>query len=198
MDVETLIERYNALRTTVTGGRPGGASLQSVKDVKGAEKFLDWCAEEEIEPIEFMESYCRFQFTKRGFFPRVNSLRSKSPVVLDIARRRQYRKAATKAEELVAKRAEARTPSGAFVRGLRRLAPYQEKAREAMIGKEALCLVSMNLTGGYDPRSRVCIGCPLAVRCSAELNRRAGFDVAALRAGRLDQLPKAVASAAVR
>jgi hypothetical protein len=61
----------------------------------------------------------------------------------------------------------------------------QTKARYA--GDPTGCMAAMDTTLGFHPHSRICQACPCAHACAAALTARVGFDILALRAGRLTQ-----------
>lgn len=54
-----------------------------------------------------------------------------------------------------------------------------------VMGKAELCEAQIEETGGYHPFSKWCPACPRAITCAAALNKQEGFDVVALRLGRI-------------
>ena len=60
------------------------------------------------------------------------------------------------------------------------------------LGKEAMCVAQPSLSGGFHPHSMICPACPSATACATKLNAKHGFDVVALRLGKVDGLPEHV------
>ena len=72
------------------------------------------------------------------------------------------------------------------------------KRRYAAEGAAELCEAQLAFSGGYHPGSAWCVACPRAFSCAVAMREKHGFDVSALRAGRLAGLPDRIVSAFVR
>lgn len=161
---------------------------------KHAETFLKWCAKQGIEdPLDYIDY--RFSAADHsGFVPKLHQLRSDRLAQVWVRWRSGEWQNEKQHERLK------RSHLQQSVKHLRELTRGQEVAKYHYVleGKFELCFVESQITGGFDPRSRYCPSCPLAVRCAAKLYQEHGFDVVALRAGRLHALPPEVASVAVQ
>lgn len=145
-----------------------------------AMKFIAWCNEHEVgDPKLWI--WMRFKFMKSGY-PGFASLGSEALIPT-------YKR-------LLAKRSRERVVKdrgkGAAVRALIDCTPAQEAVRERYVGKEAMCVAQPSLSGGFHPHSMICPACPSATACATKLNAKHGFDVVALRLGKVDGLPEHV------
>lgn len=162
-----------------------------------AEAFLKWCAKTGIEdPLRYLEFWFEVcDYT--GKPPQLHRLRSNNLAETYLSEWQQDERAAEDAYTTLKQRAGTREQQA--VKALRVLTHGMEAAKYpyASTGRYELCLAEVSLTGGFHPSSRYCPTCPVAVRCAAALYRINGFDVVALRAGRLHELPKHIATAAI-
>jgi hypothetical protein len=162
-----------------------------------AEAFLVWAAAESVDPI----SYLRFRFeaaSTRGYTPGLKRLRSGSMAKLW---RSEWQRGERALDEGYQKlKARAGTLEEQAVKELLVLTDGMESAKQPYVrtGDLELCVVESEFTGGFHPASRYCPTCPHAVQCAAALHREYGYDVVALRAGRLHELPQKIAAAAAR
>jgi len=177
IDATKVIEAYNAKL-------PHGVYPRSIwrdEDVQDALRFIEWCNAHEVhDPALWI--WMRFSLTKSRGYPSFRSLRS--DVLLP-----HYRKLAAKQRRDVT---VVQRGKGAAVRALIDVAPAHEavRARYTREGKLDLCVLQPSLSGGYHPQSSTCIVCPRAVECAQRINDKHGFDVVALRLGRVDALPE--------
>jgi hypothetical protein len=137
----------------------------------------------------------RFQCAKHsGYSLSWARLRSKRCAVVWKEWREGHALADEKAKRL---KREAGTQTQQAVKTLRIHTRSMEQFKSRHVGREDACLAGIDHSGGYHPESQICPRCPAAVRCAAALYQRHGFDVVALRTGRLNALPAEIAAAAV-
>ena len=165
------------------------------KNWEHAQKFLDWAVEQKItDPLRFIDYLFEVgDFNQR--VPFLNRLCSAKLVAIYLSEWQQGERDAADGYDRLVRRAG--TKQEQTVKALRILTPGMEAAKVHYVRREELCQAESEVTGGFHPESQFCPTCPQAVRCAAQLYRRYGFDVVALRAGRLYDLPKEVARAAI-
>jgi hypothetical protein len=162
-----------------------------------AENYLAWAAKAKVDPLRFLEY--RFRVGEHGrYVPKLNQLRSYELAKLFREEWMQDELGADRAYAKLERRAG--TKREQVVKALRLLTPAMEAVKYPYVlrGRHELCLAESGLSGGFHPESRYCPTCPVGVRCAAKLYQVHGFDVVALRAGRLHELPKDIAAAAIR
>ncbi len=76
-------------------------------------------------------------------------------------------------------------------------APYQETVKRKNSADPDGCLALFRHSGGYHPKSGWCVQCVNQGVCQRQLQATHGFDVGALRSGRLQGLPNRVLMAAL-
>lgn len=171
-------------------GRP---SVDNLEDRTTAQKYLDWCTKNAVDPIQFMRD--RFQHLTRtiGIRPKFNALAS--PKLLEVWRKREPY--AVKQQEEDRLHREAGDPRLQAIRSAHLLTPGQDSFKKPYVlsGRSELCLAQPDYSGGFHPSSQYCRECPSAVRCVQDTNERWGFNVVALRSGRHDLLPREVLTA---
>ena len=150
-------------------------------------KLDEWCQSQSIDARRWL--YHLFKIRKWIHAPALNSL---IPAKTSLARR-----VATYREMTDTPFFSATLRQGADQQALadgktldrnRDLMPLAEimKARYRGEGKPERCLQEMwEHTYGYHPKSKSCVGCPLADRCAQELQAKVPFDIGALRRGEL-------------
>lgn len=160
-----------------------------------AERYLIWAKAEQIDPRLFMRhAFEIFARARPGSSPSIVGMRAKK---LLVAWRERYEGAALAQESF---RDRKRVVRSKIEREVSRLRAKPTKAQEAArsdyagMHRYSLCMLDES-TGGYDPRSRLCPGCPEKYACLLGTNRRHGFDVGALRVGLFARLPAEVAAA---
>jgi len=190
-EYDPIIDTYYELRARF-GGRPRPNFRRSA--VRGATAYVAWCERAGIDdPLLFLRyrfecaQYTGYQMT----WPR---LRSNRLALVWQEWREGHALADVAAERL---KAEAGTPRKQAIKTLRVLTRSMVEFQGRHLGRAELCAVEVQFSGGYHPESRHCPACPAAVRCAANLYQAHGFDVVALRTGRLHALPADVAAAAV-
>lgn len=164
--------------------------------VKAVGRYLAWCAANDVEPILFLRE--RFARMARTPYAVPISQLASPKVLVDWKTFREGRRHQEEQPEAFAR--SSGSSSAQYVKSLRSPPlPAQEAFKRQYLAsnRASLCLISEH-SGGYDPRSGVCAACPIALACVTRLSASCGFDVAALRLGRFDLLPAAVASAALR
>ena len=176
IDAKKIIDCYNSKLPKSAWAR----SVWRDDDVHYALSFIAWCNANEVhDPALWI--WMRFKY-QRNRYPSFRSLASEAllPTYRRIAASRQR-------DATVMQRGK-----GAAVRALIDVSPAHERVRERYTreGKLDLCVLQPSLSGGYHPQSSTCVACPRAGECSQRLNDKHGFDVAALRLGRLAGLPE--------
>ena len=160
-------------------------------DAQAVVAFLKWCVEHEVHnPLLFMRirfHVLRTQRRTRSAAPGLSRLAT--PTLLT-----KYRAAESQAAQ--SQHAREHIDEEA-IRSFIQVNRGHEAVRADYLArhKTHLCVVQPALSGGYHPHSQFCPVCPNAVQCAAELNEREGFDVVALRLGKLDELPEYVRKA---
>ena len=188
--VQEVVDAYNRLLDSSTPAWQR-KNAGRADDAQAAVAFLKWCVEHDVhDPLLFIRirfHVLRTQRRTRNAAPGLHRLAT--PTLLS-----KYRSA----ESQVAQSQHAREHVDAeAIRSFIQVNRGHEAVRSDYLtrGKTHLCVVQPALSGGYHPHSQFCPVCPNAVQCAAELNEREGFDVVALRLGKLDELPEHVRKA---
>jgi hypothetical protein len=152
-------------------------------DLHTAREYLSWCRQHSVDPLLLMDMLSATVGPNR--LPWFSRMRQDKFIVPA-----QYKQASDAAA--------ARTTEP-FVQAVRELKLFQRgheqvRGRYVSEGRQALCLTN-TFSGGYDPRSEFCPRCPHADACRQQLHKKFGFDVSALRAGQLHQVPEEVRKA---
>jgi hypothetical protein len=197
VDAGDVAREFYRIREQHTG-RPTPRGWSNQRTLDGARRFLEWCREQEIDdPLAFLR--WRMDCAKHAGHP-VGMEQLRSAVLA--GRWKEWAEGRVLEQRQAERLARvAGTQREQAIKALRILTPAMEAAKYpfASTGRHALCLAQpLDYSGGFHPESRYCPSCPLAVRCAARLYEVHGFDVVALRAGRLYALPREVAAAAVR
>ncbi len=172
---------------------------QREKLERSATRFLRWCESRETDPRDFLRYRVRAAVESDWPVPSINRLPSDGQLVRYRGSGAETLDAQVRTHERL--EFEGGTELQQLVRALRlpaRAAREKFRRRYVEEGKSHLCRVSLELGGGYDPRSQWCLQCPETFGCARDMRERYGFDVAALREGRVQELPRQVAAAAVR
>lgn len=161
--------------------------------------YCAWCAGHGLDPVLFMRQ--RFaRAAPSGHLPTISTLISST--LLKAWREygdEGHAHEARRQEDLVAASGDAFSQEVKALRQPALRAQEAFKERHLVSGTPETCLAAPeHHSGGYDPRSPTCIRCPMAQRCAERLDAAHGFNVALLRLGRISELPRAVASAAIR
>ena len=187
-----VLQHYYELRQK-RGPKPPGFFRDRVWDHANA--FLAWAAEQELDdPLRYLD----YRFAvgdHNGRIPNIAQLRSVKLAALYRSEWKQGGRDAADGYDFVKRRSGTKREQA--VKALRILTGANEVAKSHYVGRAELCRAQSDMTGGYHPESRYCPTCPQAVRCAAQLHQTYGFDIVALRAGRLKYLPKEVAAAAI-
>ena len=192
---ENVLRSFYVAREAHTGKRPPG--FIRPKAITHAAAFISWCAKVGIdEPLRFLR--WRMDAAKHsGWEPQIHQLRSNKLAENFLEWGEGRQRQSDRGDEI-------RRAAGSLweqqVKELRILTRGMEAFRQPYVlsGTSEICMRSDQHSGGFHPKSRWCPVCPSAVRCADALNTRWGFDVVALRAGRLKDVPKSVAAAAVK
>jgi len=160
-----------------------------------ARAFLAWAEEQGIDdPLRYL--VYRFEVGDHNDrIPNLAQLRSNKLALIYLSDWQQGERDAADGYARLERRAGSKQEQA--IKALRILTSGHEAAKTHYLGRAELCRAESDITGGFHPESRFCPTCPQAVRCAAQLHKRFGFDVVALRAGRLHHLPKEVAAAAI-
>jgi hypothetical protein len=161
MDPDHFLHRYNQLTADVARAlrlRPRPVNAQTLRE---AQSFLDWAAQERVDPILFIRA--RHEAAPGARIP-IQRLSAVQPSFLDKYREwgeeRQGRIAAQARHAAVEDR-DARTE----------LTVLSEAARATFAGDRDVCRLSADLTGGWHPRSPHCQPCRVAAECRNDLPR---------------------------
>lgn len=192
--VEQVIEHYRQCARAAHRQLPRRPHERYPEDRATAEAYLRWCAQHEIDPLYFITDRLTWVWNQHGRLQSFRALRCDSCVGPYRDRERAWQLARASA-------GAARTQSSELVQRVRdvlHLLPSQESVRLRYWQSQdaALCMASTDISGGFDPRSRVCPACPLAAQCAATLKQQHGFDAVALRARQYQALPAEIAKIA--
>lgn len=161
---------------------------------KQLKSFLSWCDREGIDdPLSYVKTWLEICHHE-GYEPVTFRMKSKK-----LAERWKVWLSFQNAEEEHQKQLHAQSGNALQQRVVSlKLLTRANEAMKKQYAHTERCVAEVELTGGWHPRSRYCQSCPLAGQCAAALERRYGFNVAALRTGHLHMVPRSVAAAAVR
>jgi len=193
---DPIIETYYELRDRIEGRpKPTRIGRKTItRNRANAAAYLKWCRNAGIDDPALFMRY-RFECAKHtGYWCTWTKLRSNKLAVMWKEWREGHALADVHAERL---KHEAGSAKKQAVKTLRLLTRSMETYQARYVGREELCAATTEHSGGYHPESSHCPTCPQAVRCAAALYQRHGFDVVALRAGRLHSLPADIVAAAV-
>jgi hypothetical protein len=182
---DEVIQRYVTRYLDRQKRRPHRPHPRVPEDQAVARKFLAWCDEKLVDPLQLIDLRFEHLWRERKACPRFNSLRSER--LVHLARRTEASVAAASTQVEVFDQT---------VRDLTLVLPGQEQVRRRYYfqQQQELCLEN-GMSGGYEPRSHFCPNCPQAATCASRLNEKWGFDVVALRSGKLGAVPAAVRKA---
>jgi hypothetical protein len=173
--VQAVIAEFSRL-----SGGLAEARLKSQTMWQDASAYIRWCnAHEVADPNLFM--WLRFRILRSargaGARPSLRTLATESLLP-------RYRTIAH--ERVMAKHFDTQ-----FERELISVNVGNEAVRRdyVVMGRSDLCEAQPNLSAGYHPYSVWCPQCPRTASCGAALNAREGFDVVALRLGKIDRAP---------
>lgn len=186
MTPEEVMRCYRDAIELSTGYRPFRPSMRTPKDVEHAQRLLRWCEESMVDPKQVIDLR----------FAQMRMLGKKAPGFAQLASDTVVKRAQqAEVQQSESAKLDA-TVFEAAVRSLSVISDAQEAVRKryALQGQHTLCF-SNDLAGGYEPRSKYCPRCPTAGDCAQALSTKWGFDVPALRAGRLDLVPEVVLKA---
>jgi hypothetical protein len=188
------------LEEVKAAGRPWWtpSEAQQGKLERSATRFLRWCESRETDPRDFLRFRVRGAVEAGRPLPSIHRLPSDGQLVRYRGSGAETLDAQVRTHERL--EAEGGTELEQVVRALRlpaRAAREKFRRRYVEAGKPHLCRVSLELGGGHDPRSQWCSQCSEASLCARDMRERYGFDVTALREGRVQELPRQVAAAAV-
>lgn len=134
--------------------------------------FGEWCRAHDVEPTEWiMDRHQQFGWKRRVPVKQLASLNVLATHRLFGARKQAAVLAQTHAADKITHNA---TLFGEELR------PIGEVMKRQLLIDPESCLIQMDLTGGWNPRSEMCVECPVADRCIAALppevagRRRAG------------------------
>ncbi len=164
---------------------PRNPQRSNPADVQVARAFLKWCDDQLVDPAAFIDFRFAQLWEHHRRVPGFRQLRS--PAIVPFAQRQEASDVAAKGLMPVFDQT---------VRDLTHILPGHEQVRRRYYLRQAQPLCEQNhMAGGYDPRSHFCPTCPRAASCSQQLNQKWGFNVVALRSGRLGDVPAAVQKA---
>lgn len=175
---ETTVQETLAEFDRLSGGLGAYTRTRPAWDACSA--FLRWCRENEVlQPLLFMWLRFRILRVGRGQRARPSLQNMASPALLSryraIVQRHEYESGLKKKFSTQRERELISVGSG------------DEAVRRDYVinGRTDLCEAQQGLSGGYHPFSAWCPACPRALTCAQRLNEREGFDVVALRLGKL-------------
>lgn len=193
--VEDVIDHYKHVVSAHTKRVPYRPSISVPEDRATGEAFLRWAQQHDIDPNYWITDYVAFVHRTYRRCPPFRSLRSEKALPAYLARERAWR------EKRESKRnaASMRALDAQRVVDLSLCVRSQEDVRRRYLQVEQrpdACRMSMEYSGGYDPRSKYCPQCPQAIVCSRQMNDRYRFNVVALRTGAYEELPADIAALA--
>lgn len=196
--VAVIIEAFYRLRVEHGGPKRHPRARVSKAMIGAAYDYSCWCAKHAVDAVCFMRARFAHVSSASGSraWPKIETLKSESALVAwhgwregeSLEERATDRRMAESqgacTDPTLAQRVRHYAVITSGLMHLRRR--YRDESREH------LCEQDRHFTGGYDPRDAACRTCPRKATCLAKLNREAGFDVGALRAGVLGTLPEQV------
>lgn len=191
MDVNAgmILQTYYRLRAKYGIAEP---KFYRKKKWEAAELFLAWCRKVEVDPIKYLEFRFRNVPAKSAILPLYRLRNNRIAEMF----KEEWAQDELAADEHYQKLEQAYVSDKAqTVRELRVLTKSQEVVKRNYWGRAEMCMSEHEISGGYHPSSSFCPTCPAAIRCAAMLYKRYGFDVVALRAGRVQALPKEIVAA---
>ena len=145
------------------------------------EKVVKWCQERELDPRLWL--YCLFRSRRWSFAPKLQEGHLMSENMVS-----RYERMVKK-ECLDGYRQYLYTPKPEDDFDPNRdISPAAEamKARYAKYNQRVRCMLeTLETTFGYHPKSPVCQACPMKVECSSRLEQLVGFNIQALREGKI-------------
>jgi hypothetical protein len=186
---QTLIRDYDAyyLQTAhIKSLKARGAPINGVKVTPDRLAALDnmaqWCRAKNLDPRHWLQSL--FQSRRWLFAPQWTQLTSEKHL-------KKYR--ALPVSQAYQTKIANESATSKMQRGVsydvnRDLSPTTEGIKQTYLGRGEAdrCMAQMRSeTLGYHPKSHVCARCSKAVVCAASLASLAGFDIVALRAGKI-------------
>lgn len=182
---ETTVQEVLAEFDRLSGGLGGYTKSRGAWDA--AASFLRWCKANEVKhPKLFM--WLRFRVVRvgRGHRARPSLQSMASDALLSryfaMEERQEWEQSQ---KELMATQFERELISVN--------SGHEAVRRDYVVNLRAdLCEAQIGLSGGYHPFSKWCPACPRATSCAQRLNEREGFDVVALRLGKIAQAPEHV------
>lgn len=176
---ETTVQEMLAEFDRMSGGLGGYTQSRPAWDA--AATFLRWCKANGVDqPLLFMWLRFRVVRSGRGTHGARPSLQNMaSPALLKryfaIVERQQFEGEMKKQFDTQHERSLVSVNAG-----------HEAVRRDYVInGRTDLCEVQQGISGGYHPFSKWCPACPRAATCAQRLNAEEGFDVVALRLGRM-------------
>ena len=148
----SVVNAYNTERCKL-GKHP--VRLGNEKTSKNAQQYLTWCENHSVPPIEFLRAV--IQGTGKVFALGRTGNTGSLKMWDDFLRSRQAAKRGT--QILVTREAR-------HIRNRFKIRPAQEKFKSRHVnGKEDLCMVQAQYSGGWNPNSGYCQRCPHQVGC---------------------------------
>lgn len=193
--VDEIINQYKMFYVQYRNWEPRRPNARVPEDRAMADKYLRWCAENDVDEILYMEERMRYFYQKRGIVLLFRFL------INDLALKAWHGGVGYRVMEDQASEIAMSTMDDKFtqlIRDLGQLLPAQEqfKRRHWVNGRLDVCCYSPDCSGGYHPLSQYCPYCVNSDTCIERLRAKWDFDVVALRAKRFDLLPAPIAKVA--
>lgn len=127
-----------------------------------AKAYLRWCKAYRINAVMFLDAQLEYFVMRHRLVPSLLRLRSKKMLAQwhEWVREKTEGKAArVRSDARLSDEMEMSAPAE------RKLRPVQEKFKSFYVGREGLCAVYQEHTGGFNPESRYCKRCTAQASC---------------------------------
>ena len=161
-DITSIIERHNFWESKA------GQFTRSHLNVKlrnQARRYLKWCEKHDVDPMLFLDAQHSYRISigskvlDLGFLP--------SKRALEHWRRWAEGAQLRQVTDDRLTQALARRPPE-----FRKVRPHQEQFKSRYTGRESLCAIYQEHTGGFNQESRYCRACPAQASCIESGKRR--------------------------
>lgn len=166
--IAAVISRYNLVASQVSKKpRRFGLRYSDKKTREAITKFIEWCDEQGVDPVEFATARIYHQADELGRgIPRMTALRSKVLLKDDFYIDLHGRWWTYYVEpEKMRKKLEAQALKEREVAARLRHVQERFKSFHQIPGRERMCLASRQHSGGYHPHSRWCQQCCVRQDC---------------------------------
>jgi hypothetical protein len=198
MTAQDVIREYFRYLSKIEGTQLKAPQFQSTRLQEQAGAFITWCEENNIRGRDvglFLQFRLDGARARRFRVPFKALPNAKMATAWHAWGAQKYRVRAWEDQQHAGMRTERVTQ----IKDLRRLLPATESYQIMHLreGRADVCMATPDYSGGFHPKSRACVACPMAIQCAAKLCAAHGFDVPALRRDELYKLPSEVLAAVI-